>query len=318
MAVAGASCERHKTAAVDFRRAPVVGVTGGIWVAKFGDEKLTDAELNVRFAEMNPYARARYQTAQARREYIEGLIRFELLSQEAVAQNLHNHPEVVEAAKRVMVQLLLKQELEDKVAPVSLGAVTQYYELHKADYVKPAMTRLSHVFFRVEHRAQAVAAFETAKTFAPLDYAAFGKLARELSDDDTSKELDGDLRFLSDEEITNTWGESLLLAVRTLQRVGDVAPALVEGKTGLHILKLTGRQLALNLSLEQAKPSIEQVLSNESKQERMRALLEQLNVKNHVEFNDEAINKMVIDTKAPTVDSKTPAPGFIPAPLSDK
>ena len=144
---------------MDFRRTPPIGVTGGTWVAKFSGQTITDAELAQRFSEMNPYARARFQTVEQRRDYVEGLVRFELLAQEAVRRNLQNDPEVVEAARRVMVQQLLKKELDEGTGGVTDAQVAAYYQAHTSDYVKPAMTRLSHIAFSMEHRAQAEAVF---------------------------------------------------------------------------------------------------------------------------------------------------------------
>jgi peptidyl-prolyl cis-trans isomerase C len=84
------------------------------------------------------------------------------------------------------------------------------------------------------------------------------------------------------------------------------------------VLKLQGRQLALNLSVEQAKPSIQQLLANESKQERFRALLERLKQEAKLEVNDSALAAMVVDPKAPALPTSAPAPGFIPAPPPTK
>lgn len=312
------ACDAPGVAKVDFRRTPPVGVTGGAWVAKFGGQSITDAELAARFSEMNPYARARFQTVEQRRDYVEGLVRFELLAQEAVRRNLHNDPEVVEAARRVMVQQLLKKELDEGTGGVTDAQVASYYQAHTSDYVKPAMTRLSHIAFKKEDRARAEEIFAQVKALAPLDAAGFGKLAREHSADERTRELDGDLRFLSDEELSAQYGPQLAAAAAALVRVGDVAPALVETPQALHIVKLQGRQLALNLTVEQARPSIQQLLANESKQERFRALMERLKKDAHLELNESSLAAMVVDPKAPAAPSSSPAPGFIPAPPSTK
>lgn len=309
-----AACNETGTAKVDFRRRPVPGATGGTWVARFGGDTITDQELNQRFAEMNPYARARYQTVEQRREYVDGLVRFELLSQEAVRQGLANDPEVVETAKRVMVQLLLKKEIEGNASQVTDAQVAEYYQAHQSDYVKPAMTRLSHIFFAKDHRAQAEEVLAQVKALAPLDYAAFAKLARERSEDPRSKELDGDLRFLADEELAKQYGDALVKAAAALQKVGDVAPELVETDKGFHVVKLQGRQIALNLSLEQARPSIQQVLLNETRQDRFRALLERLKKQSNFEVNESALAAIVVDPKAPAAAPTAPQPGFIAAP----
>lgn len=308
------ACSNTSGTSVDFRRAAPPGSTSGPVAARFGKDTITVTELNQRFAEMNPYARARYQTVEQRRDYVEGLARFELLAQEAIRRGLHNDPDVVEAAKRVMVQELLKQELDERAEAISDGQVKQYFEAHHDDYVKPAMTRLAHIAFSKDKRAQAEAVLAQAKALAPMDYAAFGKLAREHSEDPKTKVLDGDLRFLSDEELGAQLGPEVKEAASRLERVGDVAPALVETARALHVLKLQGRQQALNLSLEQAAASIRQVLLNETRQERYRALLERLKAEARFELVDEALTKVVVDPRAPTVDAKGPQPGFIPGP----
>jgi peptidyl-prolyl cis-trans isomerase C len=305
-------CEKPGTATVDFKR--VKPAAGGTWVAKFGGDEITDAELKVRFAEMNPYARARFQTVENRREYLDGLARFEMLAQEATRRGLAQDPQVVELTKRAMVDALLRKELEEKVEAISDAAVAAYYEAHKTDYVKPMMTRLAHVFFTADHKAKAEEALKRAAALPPMDIAAFGKLARELSEDPRSKELEGDLRYLSDEELGKAYGPEVVAAAAELKNVGDITKALVQTEKGFHILLLQARQPALNLSVEQAKPSIQSLLLAESRQERTRALFEKMRKQSGYEVNDAALAAIVVDPKAPTVDSKTPQPGFIPAP----
>lgn len=307
--VALCACDSPGVAKVDFRRQVPAGVAGGAWVAKFSGQTVTEKELAQRFAEMNPYARARFQTVEQRADYVEGVARFELLSQEALRRGLQNDPEVIDAARKVMVQQLLKRELDDATR-VSDADVAAYYQAHRSDYVKPAMTRLTLIAVK---RDDAARVLESVKALGPLDAAGFGKLAREFSQDEASRALDGDLRFLSDEELAARFGDELVSAASALTRVGDVS-GLVESPKGTFIIKLAGRQLALDLSLEQAKAGIAQLLTNESKQERFRALLERLKRDAKYEVNTEALAAMNIDVKAPATPPAGPAPGFIPAP----
>jgi peptidyl-prolyl cis-trans isomerase C len=309
-----AACDRSPSkVAVDFKRPAPAAAASGTWVAKFGTDAITDAELTQRFAEMNPFARTRFQTVEQRRDYLDGLVRYELLAQEAVRQGLANDPEVVDAARRVMVQALLKKELDQKAA-VTDAQVAAYYQAHITDYVKPAMVRLSHLSFSKEHRAQAEAMLARALALSPLDLAGFGKLAREASEDERTKVLDGDLRFLSDDELNAQYGPELTQAAAALQKVGDVTPALVETAKALHVVKLQGRQLALNLSLEQARPSIQQVLLNDTRQERFRALLDRLKKEANLQVNESSLAAIVVDPKAPAVEAKGPSAGYLPPP----
>jgi len=92
----GCGCSSERAPRVDFgHRGP-----GHTEVARFGGDHITAEELQQRFLEMSPYARARYQTVEQKRDYLEGLVRFELLSQEALRRGLANDPEVVESTRR--------------------------------------------------------------------------------------------------------------------------------------------------------------------------------------------------------------------------
>src|SRR5438477_12651167 len=109
-----AACPSKEGVEMNFRH----DKAGGTKVATFGDDAVTAEELKQRFAEMSPYARAKYQTLESKREYVDGVARFEMLVREAQKQGLYNDPEVVETAKRVMVDRLLRKELDEKPTPV--------------------------------------------------------------------------------------------------------------------------------------------------------------------------------------------------------
>lgn len=295
----------------------------GTPVASFGGDSITAEELKQRFAEMSPYARARYQTVEQRKEYVEGMLRFELLTAEAARRGLANHPEVVETAKKVMVQQFLKQELEEKPTPVTDAEVAQYYEKHQADYVKPELVRLTHLFLRgpraeekkrAEAKAKAEGLLAKAKSLQPTDYQGFAQLVREHSEEPRTKPLDGDLRFLSEEELRAQYGKEVAEAARKLTQVGQLFDGVVETDQGFHLLKLQGRQAPLNLSQEQVKTQIQQLLLHGKKMEAYQALLDSLKKSRGYQIDEAALAKIEVDPKAPAVEAKGPQPGSIPAP----
>lgn len=291
----------------------------GTPVATFGGDSITQEELKERFAEMSPFARARYQTAEEKKNYVEGLARFELLAQEAVARGLHNDPEVVETAKKVMVQRLIQKELDEKPTPVPDGEVSSYYEKHKGDYVKPEMVRLSHIFLaapegspvREEKKKRALALAADLKALQPLDFNAFGKLVQENSDEPRTKTLRGDMRYLSNEDLSAQFGPEVAEAAKSLTQVGQVSE-VVPTPRGFHILKLQGRQAALNLTVDQVKTQIQSRLLYERRQENFNRFLEGLKSKSGYKVNEEAISKVQIDMTAPAREAKGPPPGYIP------
>ena len=59
-----------------------------IWLGK-GEMPLNQRRWRRRFAEMNPYARARYQTVEQRRDYVEGLARFAELAEDTIGTDFY-------------------------------------------------------------------------------------------------------------------------------------------------------------------------------------------------------------------------------------
>jgi peptidyl-prolyl cis-trans isomerase C len=292
----------------------------GTPVAHFGDDSITVEELQERFLEMSPYARARYQTAEQRKEYVEGMARSEVLAQEAIRRGLQNDPDVVEAAKRVMVQKLIQKDAEAKNTPATDTELTEFYEKHKTDYVKPENVRLSEIFLaapvsdaaaRKSKRALADGLLQKAKELPPRDFSAFGKLAHESSEDAMTKPLDGDTRYISVEELSAKFSPELAKAATELKSSGDLSP-VIETDKGFYVAKLQGRQAALNLTLDQVKPQLQGRIQNERRQQNFEQLVASLKEKSHYSVDDAALVKVQVDMKAPTKEAKRSPPGFIP------
>lgn len=320
VAAMGLSCSKKTGATVDFRhnRAGT-----GTPVATFGGDSITAEELQDRFLEMSPYARARYQTVEQRREYVDNLSRSEVLVQEALRRGLQNDPDVIEVAKKVMVQKLIQQDAEAKAGPVSDAELAEYYEKHKTDYVKPENVRLTDVFLaapasdaaaRKAKKAQAQGLLDKAKALPPRDFAAFGKLARENSEDPATKPLDGDMRYLTLEDIGARFAPEVATAAAALKESGELSP-LVETEKGFYLLKLQGRQAALNLTIDQVKPQLQGRIQNERRQANFEALVASLKDSAHYHLDEGALAKVQVDMKAPTKEAKRPPPGFGPGAL---
>jgi peptidyl-prolyl cis-trans isomerase C len=322
LAALACACSNERAPRVDFSHHG----TPGAPEAKIGGDSISDEELRVRFLEMSPYARARYQTVEQKREYLEGLVRFELLTQEAVRRGLANDPEVVESTKKVMVQRLLNAELEKAAQAEVTGAELQAeYDRHRTDYVRPEMVRLSHIFFaapkgdaarRAAQLERAKDALKQAQALNAADFGAFGRLAQQLSEEPRTKPLDGDLRFLTRDELASQYGPEVLAASDELKAVNDVLPRVVETEQGLHVLKLRGRQPAVNQSPADVKLQLEARIRYDRRAARMEQLVEELKKKAGYQVDAEALAKVPVDLKAPMQQPGGPSPGFLGPPVS--
>lgn len=292
---------------------------GGTPVATFGNDSITAEELKERFAEMNPYQRAGYQTLERKKEYVEGLARFELLAAEAVSRGLQSDPEVVETAKKVMVQKLIRKELDEKPTPVIDSEVADFYEKHKSDYVSPEKVRVSFLFLsaapsspdRADKKKKADETLTQLKALPPMDYAAFAKVVKEVSEDEATKNSGGDLQYLPVDELAARLGKEAAAAADALKQVGELS-GVVESERGFYILKLQSRQAALNLALDQVKTQVQSRILAERRTKAFAQLLDSLKAKARFQLHDAALAKVELDLKAPTKEPSGPPPGFIP------
>ena len=294
-------------------------------VATWDDDSVSAPDLKQRFGEMSPFIRARYATLEQRKEYVEGIARFELLVGEARRRGLQNEPEVVDAAKKMMVQKLMQKESEKK-APVTDAEIADYYEKHKSDYVKPETTRLSDIFFaaskddpqRAKKKQLAEEVLAKAKGNKPTDSAAFIALVRQYSEDPKTKTLDGDMRFLTEQDLTSQFGPEVASASAGLKQLGDLSP-VVETAQGFYVLRFQGRQAAINHGLEQVKTQIQSRIDFDRRQQNFNKFVDTLKANENYKLNEAELAKVEIDT-TPAGSARGPAglpQSPSPAPAAD-
>jgi peptidyl-prolyl cis-trans isomerase C len=318
-------CERGPApglAVVDFRhtREP-----GGTPVATWRGDRVTAEELRLRLEEMSPALRERYQTLEQKREYVEGLARFELLVQEALARGLQDDPEVVASTKRALVARLMRAQLDEAQPPVSDAEVAAYYERQKEDYVRPEQVRLSHIFLAAPRtdaahvsaaRAKAEKLLAEARALPAKDFTAFGRLARAHSEEPRTQPLDGDLRYRSFEVLAQDFGPEVAEAARALVATGPgTLSGVVQTDAGLHVLQLTGHQAMMNLTLEDVRARISGRLSQEKRTRAWAELLAGLERRSGFTVDAAALSRVHVDMSAPMRPPSGPLPGTLPSPF---
>ncbi|KFE70046.1 peptidylprolyl isomerase [Hyalangium minutum] len=265
-------------------------------VATVGTSAITAEEYKQRLDEQAPFIRGRYTTVERKQEFLDGMIQFEVLAQEAERRGLDKDAEVQQALRKLIVQRLVKQVTEE-MKPPSEAEVRQYYEEHRAEFVRPEQVRMSHIFLaaaagdarrpQVKAEALALLAKVRAPTGAP-GQDGFEALARERSDDAASKAQGGDLGPRTAEELSQAWGTALAQAAFTLQSPQEVGP-LVETERGFHLLKLTLRQAGLNNPLESVKDRIATRLLSERRTQALETLVHQLRERAQIHIDEKVL-----------------------------
>jgi peptidyl-prolyl cis-trans isomerase C len=307
-------------------------------VATVGPTTITAAEVQKKLGEQSPFLQARYRELSHRKEFVQNLVRFEVLAQEAYRKGLDKEPEVAATLKKVLVQELIRQAFDEKQATYTDDELRAYYDKHIDEFVKPERVRAQHIF--VAAPAAEKAARGKAKTLlagllaqlkaneakAPLTHpqhasystTLFADLAREHSKDTTTQPTGGDLRYLSKDDMGKQYSPEFATAVFALANSGDLS-GVIETPAGLHIARLTNRQLAVNRSFDdaQVRDTIKGRLFREQRTKSFDEYVDTLKKNAGVVINEEVL--ATVEVPAQALPPNGSSPNALPvAPVAGK
>jgi peptidyl-prolyl cis-trans isomerase C len=246
----------------------------GPYVANIGDDAITSEEFKRRIDETTPFLRQRYTNLDRKKEFLENLIKNELLAQEAKRRGLDKSPAVREQVKRAMVQELLKQQLDEKAAGAEIpeAELKAFYDKHLDEYVKPERARVFRILLEApekDTKARAAAKKKAAELLAQInereakgERTAFQLVAQKESQDKVSAAMSGDLRFLTKDELAKAYSQQLADAAFNLKWPEEKGGPF-ESPQGIELLKLQVKTVAMDRKFEEAKESIRARLARE-------------------------------------------------------
>jgi peptidyl-prolyl cis-trans isomerase C len=284
---------------------------GGKTLATFKGGSLTVEEVNHQLSALPPMVRMRLQGPAARKDYVEGLVRVELLAREAVHQGLQNDPEVVETVKKALAQRMLQVTLEKNAQQPTDDEVKAWYDAHQADYARPETVQVQDLFLSADAKdaakrkarsAEAEKLRAKAKALKPEDEPGFAALVKASSDDALTKQMGGDLRPMPLADLEARQGPEVAKAAKALQTPGELSPVVATDK-GFHVLRLKAKTPAHTLPLEEVKSQIRNRLFSERRTAASDELLKRLKTDSNFTLDEAALAELA---PAPA------APGLVP------
>jgi peptidyl-prolyl cis-trans isomerase C len=282
---------------------------GGPVVAKGAGITITADELKARLDEQSPFVRARFNALEAKKDFLDNLVRFELLAREAQKQGLEKDPEVQLMVKRMMVQRLVQKSFADgdPAKLVNDEEARKYYEEHPQEFHRPAKVRVSQIVVkapaqgpeRAKKEAAAKALLARVKAQEPKAPGAFLALAREASEDEPTKGTGGDLGFRSKEELASQLGAAAAEAAFALKD-GEVS-GVIASPVGFLLLKRTGWQDEVDRAFDDVKPQIQAKLARERRTNDFDAFVKKLRDDAKVTIDEQALAQVQV--------AAAPAPG---------
>jgi peptidyl-prolyl cis-trans isomerase C len=267
-------------------------------IAQIDNVVITVREFQDRINRQSPYVRARYDSIEQRKEFLDSLVRYEVLAKEAYRRGLDKDPEAIRALKTVMIQKLMKDEFEKPGAkgPESVPEteLRAYYEAHQGEWNKPEEVRVSAIV--VSGKAQAETVAKAALGDEGRTNKGFRDLVAKWSTDEESKLRGGDLRYFA-QGAANV-PVPVVTAAFALAKVGDLAGPIDAGSGKYYVIKQTGRRRATFKDFEAVKRQIQNTLWKDSRVAAQKAFVEGLKARAKILVFDANLKHVRVEPSA--------------------
>jgi len=153
-------------------------------------------------------------------------------------------------AARIQQEKYVAMRIDPLVA-VSEEEITEFYQIHLEDLKIPERIRVRHIFISTLGTPvdEAKQRLQNALTELQNGSKTFAELALSLSADSASKNLSGDLGWMSRERLPRDFADPVFLLEKN-------QPTLIQTKLGFHIVELTDRLPAETPALEAVRDVI--------------------------------------------------------------
>lgn len=243
-------------------------------VARVGEVAITAERLDGRIKAQGQ-ARRSYETVKGLRELVEDEVRYELLARAAYDRGLWRDPEVIDAARRVMVRKLLQRDLAPAQFSGAVGdaALRAYYDEHRDNYMQPERRRFMQIQLAATGDGRAVAQSLIDKVQNKPDALFVSTQSRYPESGHEALFKSGD--FVTQDEVSAVYGMTFATQVFGSEP-GLVLPMPVQSTRGWHVVKVLARREALARDFEEVRDQIREKLLQGERSHEFQTYIEQL------------------------------------------
>lgn len=278
-------------------------------IAVIGDTPITLEDFRKEMVRRGGPGRS-FATENEKAALLSDLVRSELIYAAALQSGYDKDTRVIEALKRLMVNSYLKDNLEPRLAGITIGEeeMRAYYDAHLDEFTTPRLIRGAVIKFSVPSKAQEdkkaeireraeAALAEAAKL--PASTRSFGNVAVKYSDDQATRYRGGDMGLINPENARQKWDGKVLDALIALENPGDLSP-VVTAPDGFYILRLMEIEESRTMTFDEVTDTIRYRLSNSRKKDIENGFLEELKKKVEVRTDLRLLEKIEpVESKSP-------------------
>ena len=276
-------------------------------IARFGDEKFTQQDLQQELDRLNRRSREALQAKERLQQFAENHVLARLIYHEGEKLGYNKDPEIERQVSDLKRRLVIQKVMQEhQSSPVTDEEVKAYYDAHPDEFTTDRV-KASHILIKEESVAKDI------KAKLDADPSQFDEIAKAQSIDHSNSSKGGDLGFFGRGRMVKEFED----AAFTLDKDGQIS-GVVQTRFGYHIIKRTGRENGTPKPFEEVKSQIRIRLINDKRRVQTEQFLDELKKEAKFTLDDEALAGLQIvppPGQASPADQAPPAGQAEPAPI---
>lgn len=267
-------------------------------VARLGKNVITVDDVQEQLNRREAFVRARYTAPEKKKEFLDGLVRFELLAQEALKKGYQNDPDLIRMYKQWLVARLVQKnfdpQFEGKAIPQE--EVRSYYEAHKQEMLRPERRRAGEIVVKTEAVANKVVAL--ARKLGPADSAGFTELVTGFTEDPVGQRRNGETGPLVASGANTRTPKEVIDVIFSMGKPGDVGGP-ISVNNAFYVVRLMAIEPSAIPPFEEMEGQIRERLNKARRDKGMVEWVGKLKGDTKVELFPEVLNQVKVDTTSP-------------------
>lgn len=241
------------------------------WIARIDGIHIGEQEFIDEMRRRGGTRPGQYHDMEQKQRLLESLLYRKATARAAEEEGMHREPEIRRSLERILVNQYLSEHLRPRQEQVEVSdeEIAEIHERQADNYAVPARRRVAMIrievpdsadeTYRAEARERAEEALAAARELDE-NIAHFGHIAREYSDDQSSRYRGGVIGWIGEEAPERYRHDPVVIETANGMTEAGAMSGVLEGNDGLYIVRLVEYQPARTRPLDELASGIRQGL----------------------------------------------------------